>query len=700
MKRLILLCFTFIALNAAFSQAPEQFKYQAVLRDGSGIIKANTSSTILVDILQDNPDGTAIFSETHIASTNAQGVVNLNIGSITSGLGAIDWAADTYYIRITVDGTEMGTSQLLSVPYAIYAAKAGNGFSGNWLDLTDKPDLFSGSYVDLSGKPEFAAVATSGSYSDLLGKPVLFSGSYTDLTGKPALFSGSYADLTSKPTFATIATSGSYNDLLNKPAPYFAGSGIQFNGSIISTNLSLQVSETGDILTLTPGNSVYVPGISNANSTIPIVTTKPVTNITSTKAYGNGKLVYYGITPITETGICWSLNQPPVVSDNYAASGAYNDDFICIMNSLTANTVYFARAYAKTGTGTYYYGQTVMFTTTDILPVATLTTTEVNSITETAALSGGNISANGGSAVTARGVCWSKTTGPTIDLATKTSNGTGNGIFTSSLTGLTLNTQYYVRAFATNANGTSYGPELIFKTAGTIPTVTTSTQIGVTESSAILGGNVTAQGTTAVTERGVCIGLSMNPSITDWKVAIGSGTGTFTQQKEDLWPFTTWYVRAYATNSVGTAYGANITFTTADAFVDGFETGCINASCGWSNPSGSWSISTSDRAQGYFSLYTNTVGSEISFTRTLLSSGYITFWSKNTNISDIWGGGFTTTSFYIDGIEQIPTSPSHNTVWQKISYPVAAGAHSFKWKNNVTGGYTNQTWIDFIIMPK
>jgi len=244
MKRILLLCFAFIAVNAAFSQTPEQFKYQAVLRDGSGIIKANTSSTILVDIMQGSTSGTAIFSETHIASTNAQGIVNLNIGSITSGLGTIDWAADTYYIRITVDGTEMGTSQLLSVPYAIYAAKAGNGFSGSWLDLIDKPDLFSGSYVDLTSKPEFAAVATSGSYTDLLNKPALFSGSYTDLTSKPTFAtvatSGSYTDLLNKPALF----SGSYTDLTNKPAPYIAGSGIQFNGSIISTNLSLQVSET------------------------------------------------------------------------------------------------------------------------------------------------------------------------------------------------------------------------------------------------------------------------------------------------------------------------------------------------------------------------------------------------------------------------------------------------------------------------
>ena len=152
------------------------------------------------------------------------------------------------------------------------------------------------------------------------------------------------------------------------------------------------------------------------------------------------------------------------------------------------------------------------------MPVPTLTTTEVSGITETTALSGGYISSDGGSAVTARGVCWSTSPAPTI-LNSRTTNGTGTGLFTSSLASLTLNTKYYVRAYATNANGTNYGPELFFKTAGVLPTVTTTAPAGVTASTAILGGNVTAQGSAAVTDRGVCLSTSVNPTIADLKVA-------------------------------------------------------------------------------------------------------------------------------------------------------------------------------------
>jgi hypothetical protein len=97
-----------------------------------------------------------------------------------------------------------------------------------------------------------------------------------------------------------------------------------------------------------------------------------------------------------------------------------------------------------------------------MLPV--LTTTAMSSVTSTTAVSGGNITSDGGTAVTARGVCWSTTTGPTIALTTKTLNGSGIGSFVSNLSGLTTLTTYYVRAYATNSSGTSYGNEVSFTT--------------------------------------------------------------------------------------------------------------------------------------------------------------------------------------------------------------------------------------------
>ncbi len=92
----------------------------------------------------------------------------------------------------------------------------------------------------------------------------------------------------------------------------------------------------------------------------------------------------------------------------------------------------------------------------------TVITTAISNINSTSAVSGGNVSADGYSAVTARGVCWNIATNPTVALPTKTNNGTGTGIYVSNITGLTLGITYYVRAYATNALGTSYGTEFIF----------------------------------------------------------------------------------------------------------------------------------------------------------------------------------------------------------------------------------------------
>jgi uncharacterized protein (TIGR02145 family) len=97
--------------------------------------------------------------------------------------------------------------------------------------------------------------------------------------------------------------------------------------------------------------------------------------------------------------------------------------------------------------------------------IATISTKEITEITMSTAVCGGNVIIDGGAPVIARGVCWSTFENPTIALSTKTTDGAGTGEFASPLTGLTPNTTYYIRAYATNGVGTSYGNELSFKTS-------------------------------------------------------------------------------------------------------------------------------------------------------------------------------------------------------------------------------------------
>ena len=124
-----------------------------------------------------------------------------------------------------------------------------------------------------------------------------------------------------------------------------------------------------------------------------------------------------------------------------------------------------------------------------------------------------------------------------------------------------------MRAYATNSAGTSYGSQITFTTGAVAPTVTTTSASSVASTSATTGGNVTADGGATVTARGVCYGTSQNPTVSGTHTTNGTGTGAFTSSLTGLTPGTTYYVRAYATNSAGTSYGSQITFTTTTASV-------------------------------------------------------------------------------------------------------------------------------------
>jgi len=142
MKKSIFLFTAFlIGIATLFAQTPDAFKYQAVARDASGDVIANQQVNITITILQGSIEGTSVYTETHDSTTNEFGLVNLTIGAgDPTGFAAIDWNNGPYFVKVEMDGSLMGISQLLSVPYAKYADNAGNIFSGNYSDLTGTPD--------------------------------------------------------------------------------------------------------------------------------------------------------------------------------------------------------------------------------------------------------------------------------------------------------------------------------------------------------------------------------------------------------------------------------------------------------------------------------------------------------------------------------------------------------------------------------
>ena len=280
MKKITTLIVMLVLCAASlFAQAPEKFTYQAVVRNANNTLVANAQVGVRVNILQGTATGNAVYSETHMVSSNANGLVTLNIGagSVLHGSFAnIDWADGPYFLKTDIDpngGNDYNitsTQQLLSVPYALYAKEAANSFSGDYNDLTNTPQIptvptnvsaFSNdagyitsytetdpvfnawdkNYNDLTNRPQIPTVPTNVSafnndanYITATQVPsAQVNADWTAVSGaarilnKPTLFSGNYSDLVGKPTnlsqfnndlgLATVATSGSYNDLNYRP---------------------------------------------------------------------------------------------------------------------------------------------------------------------------------------------------------------------------------------------------------------------------------------------------------------------------------------------------------------------------------------------------------------------------------------------------------------------------------------------------
>ncbi len=191
-----------------------------------------------------------------------------------------------------------------------------------------------------------------------------------------------------------------------------------------------------------------------------------------------------------------------------------------------------------------------------------LGTTKVFNVTSNAATVVGFVVAEG-DGFTEKGVCYDQAPNPTIAKSKAVFTGvSASAAYNVPLTGLAFAKTYYARAYATGTAGTVYGEELTFTTLPILATVTTADATDVEGTTATTGGEVTADGGATVTARGVCYGLTPNPTIAGSKTTDGTGTGAFVSNLTGLRGLTKYYVRAYATNSVGTTYGPEISFTT------------------------------------------------------------------------------------------------------------------------------------------
>jgi hypothetical protein len=195
----------------------------------------------------------------------------------------------------------------------------------------------------------------------------------------------------------------------------------------------------------------------------------------------------------------------------------------------------------------------------------TLQTTQATGITSSSAVSGGSVTSEGGHGVTGKGVCFAVAPLPSVGDASCSDEGTGSSPFVSTLNGLTEGETYYYRAYATTCEGTAYGEEFDFRPSR-YPTVRTSAPSSITATKAQGGGVVAGEGDAAVTARGVCWGTAPNPDLSGACTHDGGGPGPFSSLLSGLKAKESYFVRAYATSSLGTRYGTTVGFTTPAAF--------------------------------------------------------------------------------------------------------------------------------------
>ena len=417
------------------------------------------------------------------------------------------------------------------------------------------------------------AYGEQNSFTTGTSVPTVTTGAVSNITSSSASVMGNVtSDGGATITARGICYSTSQNPTIsNKKVT--AGSG---TGSIIYSLSRLSAGTTYYVrayATNSKGTAYGEEKSFTTGTSVPAVTTGTVSNITSSSASVIGNVTSDGGATVTARGICYNTSQNPTISNKKVTSDSGTGTFNCSLSRLSASTTYYVRAYATNSAGTAY-GEEKSFTTEET-SVPIVTTGIVSDITSSSALVTGNVISSGGVSVDVRGICYSIFSNPTTS-DSKVTSGSGMGSFSATLSGLTDGTTYYVRAYATNSNGTAYGEEISFTTEIILlPTVLTVSVTNVTSMSATGTINVTSDGGSTVTECGICASLTPNPTINNWVISSSGGLGTISLIKTGLSAGTTYYIRAYATNSKGTAYGEQMIFTTLSSYHNGAPEGAV-----------------------------------------------------------------------------------------------------------------------------
>lgn len=599
----------------------------------------------------------------------------------------------------------IGNTPYLKLENANYSTMVLKGAGGDTISTTLNVQDQANGYtkqVNVEMIPENPLFRIS-SPIDITDKTVTFEGAILSEGRLPVLSKGFVWNTSTNPTvsLSTKTNSGKGKGSISASVSNLK-TGTKYYVRLYASNSSATIYSTTEAFTTSIG--------------LPELTTKSISNITSTTASSGGTITHDGGSAVTARGVCWSTSPTPTINDSISRDGTGSGNFNSVLSGLKGGATYYVRAYATNSVGTAY-GTSLTFKTLKSAPK--LTTSVVGSITATTAICGGNIAHDGGASVTIRGLCWSTSPSPTIN-NNKTTDGSGIGSFTSSITGLRSATLYYIRSYATNSIGTAYGDELSFTTSIGLPELTTTAISNITFATASSGGIITHNGGAAVTARGVVWSTSQNPTISlSTKTSDETGTGAFTSSITGHTVNTTYYVRAYATNSIGTAYGIEVNFSLIGTVTSATGKVWMDRNLGASH------VATSRTdSQGYGDLYQwgrRTDGHEKRTSQTIytLSSGntpghgnFITVSSVNYDWrspqnNNLWQGVNATNNPCPAGF-RIPTSAEWNAERESWSSNTSTGAFASPLKLPVAGyrgssdgslysvGSTGDYWSDTV----